>query len=148
MWFALVLGLKPQAKDTPTLRVSHPKEWIWLRLKALAGVFAAAVCDYAVMSNHLPVILGNRPDWVESWSNEEESTRWRLLFPLRRAPLTGATIEPALLSHPKTRAASIRNDFWRIARSVAEQRMPKHFKGYLSTWPERFSVLGQHIKTF
>ena len=79
----------------------HRKEWIRLRLKELAGVFAVDFCDYAVMSNHLHVILRNRPDWVESWSNEEVATRWRLLFPLRRDPQTGAAMETALHLHPK-----------------------------------------------
>ncbi|MCB1052061.1 MAG: hypothetical protein H6510_00390 [Acidobacteria bacterium] len=72
----------------------HRKEWIRLRLKELAGIFAVDVCDYAVMSNHLHVILRNRPDWVTSWSDEEVASRWRWLFPLRRDPTSGQAMEP------------------------------------------------------
>jgi len=63
---------------------SHRKEWIRRRMEALASVFAADVLSYAVMSNHIHLILRNRPDVVAQWTNEEVAIRWLKVFPGRR----------------------------------------------------------------
>ncbi len=60
---------------------THRKEWIRQRLESLASVFGIDVLEYAVLSNHLHVILRNRPDVVATWSDEEVATRWLRLFP-------------------------------------------------------------------
>ena len=44
---------------------SHRKAWIIDRLRALAGLFGALVCGYAIMSDHLHLVLRNRPDRIE-----------------------------------------------------------------------------------
>lgn len=62
----------------------HRKGWIYLRLKELAGIFLIDVCGYAVMENHLHVILRTRPDLVGHCSNDEIARRWWQLFPKRR----------------------------------------------------------------
>ena len=62
----------------------HRKAWIRDRLEQLAAIFAVDVLDYAVMSNHFHVILRNRPDVVEQWSDEEVARRWWNLFPQRK----------------------------------------------------------------
>jgi hypothetical protein len=49
----------------------HRKGWIRSRLVELAGVFGVEVCGYAVMSNHLHVILRIRPDVAATWSDDE-----------------------------------------------------------------------------
>jgi hypothetical protein len=36
------------------------------------------------MSNHLHVVLRNRPDVVGGWTDDEVARRWWNLFPLRR----------------------------------------------------------------
>ena len=41
---------------------NHRKAWIRDRLRHLAGLFGVDVCEYAVMSNHMHVVLRNRPD--------------------------------------------------------------------------------------
>lgn len=63
---------------------SFRKEWIRRRLEALASVFGIDVLTYAIMSNHLHVILRNRPDVVAAWSDEEVAIRWLRVFPGRR----------------------------------------------------------------
>ena len=50
---------------------SHRKAWIIDRLRHLAGLFGVEVCGYAIMSNHLHLVLRNRPDSVEQWSDSE-----------------------------------------------------------------------------
>ena len=60
------------------------REWIRRRMEALASVFACDVLTYAIMSNHMHLILRNRPDIVAQWSDEEVATRWLKVFPGRR----------------------------------------------------------------
>ena len=62
----------------------HRKEWIRARLEYLAGQFGVEVLSFAVMSNHLHVILRNRPDVVQGWSDIEVARRWWYLFPQRK----------------------------------------------------------------
>jgi len=69
---------------------------------------------YAHMSNHVHVILRNRPDVVALWSDQEVARRWLALFPGRvgnkpdptfaLAALPGPTAEPARSISPGTPA--------------------------------------------
>lgn len=63
---------------------SHRKEWIRKRLEELAGIFGVEVLGFAVMSNHMHVIVRTRPDVVKQWSDLEVAERWWRLFPQRR----------------------------------------------------------------
>ncbi len=54
---------------------SHRKDWILDRMRQLAGLFAIEVCGYSVMSNHLHLVLRNRPDVAEQWSDDEIALR-------------------------------------------------------------------------
>jgi REP element-mobilizing transposase RayT len=63
---------------------SYRREWIRRRMEALASVFGIDVLSYAILSNHLHVILRNRPDVVAAWSDEEVALRWLRVFPGRR----------------------------------------------------------------
>jgi REP element-mobilizing transposase RayT len=72
---------------------SHRKNWILDRMRGLAGLFAIEVCGYSVMSNHLHLVLRNRPDIAEQWSDDEIALRWRRIFP-PRDDATGEPVEP------------------------------------------------------
>jgi REP element-mobilizing transposase RayT len=63
---------------------SFRRDWIRRRMEALASVFGIDVLTYAVMSNHLHLILRNRPDVVAAWSDEQVAIRWLRVFPGRR----------------------------------------------------------------
>jgi len=63
---------------------SFRKEWIRRRMEALASVFGVDVLSYAVMSNHLHLIIRNRPDVVAQWNDQEVAIRWLRVFPGRR----------------------------------------------------------------
>ena len=63
---------------------SHRKQWIRERLEELAGIFGIDVPGFAVMSNHLHVVVRTRPDVVKEWTNDEVALRWWRLFPQRR----------------------------------------------------------------
>ncbi len=92
---------------------THRKAWILDRLRALAGLFGVEVCGYAIMSNHLHLVLRNRPDSVEQWSDAEVALRWRKLFP-QRDDVTGEPAEPddhdlAMLMADSNRLATLRS---------------------------------------
>ena len=53
---------------------SYRKEWIRQRIEKLVSVFGVDVLAYAVMSNHLHVVLRNRPDVVETWSDRDRKS--------------------------------------------------------------------------
>jgi hypothetical protein len=42
----------------------------------LASVFAIDCLTFAVLSNHLHLILRSRPDIVRGWSDQEVAKRW------------------------------------------------------------------------
>ena len=63
---------------------SFRREWIRRRMEALASVFGVDVLTYAILSNHMHLILRNRPDVVAAWSDEEAALRWLRVFPGRR----------------------------------------------------------------
>jgi REP element-mobilizing transposase RayT len=62
----------------------HRRTWIQNRLQDLAASFGIDCLSFAVMVNHVHVILRNRPDVVAGWSDEEVARRWWQLFPLRK----------------------------------------------------------------
>ncbi len=72
----------------------HRKEWIRERLAPLASIFAIDICGYAIMSNHMHVVLRARPDLAREWSEEEIALRWKQLFPPRDAA-NGEPLEPS-----------------------------------------------------
>ena len=91
---------------------SHHKEWILDRLRELAGLFAIEVCGYSVMSNHLHLVLRNRPEIAGRWSADEIALRWCRVFP-RKDDATGEPVEPgvhdlAMLANNSERLAELR----------------------------------------
>ena len=68
----------------------HRKQWIEDRLQELAGIFAVDVAGYAVLDNHMHVVLKLNDDVAAGWSDEDVVRRWGKLFPPRgndREPL-------------------------------------------------------------
>ena len=61
----------------------HRKPWVEQRLIALSECFAVAIHAYAVMSNHLHLVVELAPDVAARWSDEEVAARWVRLFPPR-----------------------------------------------------------------
>ena len=69
---------------TSGIDYSYRREWIRRRFESLASVFAIDILSYAILSNHLHVILRNRPDVLANLSDEEVAIRWLRVFPGRR----------------------------------------------------------------
>jgi REP element-mobilizing transposase RayT len=58
----------------------HRKPWIEQRILELGRFFAVAVHAYAVMSNHVHVVVEVDPSAAMAWPNEEVARRWLALF--------------------------------------------------------------------
>ena len=90
----------------------HRKSWVKDRLQYLSGIFCVEVAGYAVMSNHLHIVVRTRPDQVLGMSDEEAAERWMLLFPKRRDeagnPMPPLKREIAVLVAGKKRMLKIR----------------------------------------
>jgi len=96
----------------------HRKDLIRRRLQFLAGRFGLDVLSYTVMSNHIHVILRNRPDVVADWSDDEVARRWWELFPARRerdgspaepneSDLAMITSDPEILKERRRRLSNV-----------------------------------------
>ena len=62
----------------------HRKAWVEQRLTLLTECFAVSIHAYAVMSNHLHLVVQLVPDTAASWSEAEVAARWVRLFPPRQ----------------------------------------------------------------
>jgi len=60
------------------------REWIRARMERLASVFGIDVLTYAILSNHMHIVMRTRPDVIAAWSDEEVAIRWLKVFPGRR----------------------------------------------------------------
>jgi REP element-mobilizing transposase RayT len=62
----------------------HRKQWIQLRLELLAVSFGIEICDFALLDNHIHLILRTRPEIVAAWNDREVALRWWSICPTRR----------------------------------------------------------------
>ncbi|WP_420553874.1 transposase [Neptuniibacter marinus] len=58
----------------------HRRQWIEDRIRILSSLFSIDICAYAVMSNHLHIVIKLCPTQAQNWSNTEVVTRWLSLF--------------------------------------------------------------------
>ncbi|QBF84433.1 transposase [Shewanella maritima] len=58
----------------------HRREWVESRMLELASIFAIDICAYAVMSNHLHVVLKVDVDKAKSWSDKQVLEQWHKGF--------------------------------------------------------------------
>lgn len=75
----------------------HRRDWIEERLLSLVQVFSIDICSYAVMHNHLHVVLKVDIERMQVWSDEEVILQWQKLFKgtlLTQKLLKGDKIEP------------------------------------------------------
>jgi hypothetical protein len=61
----------------------HRRGWIEQRIRLVAECFAVAIDAYAVMSNHLHLVLRIDPGEAQRWPDAEVASRWVRLFPPR-----------------------------------------------------------------
>ena len=56
------------------------RQWIEDRIRILSSLFSIDICAYAVMSNHLHIVIKLCPSQAENWSDTEVVERWLSLF--------------------------------------------------------------------
>jgi len=126
----------------------HRRTWIEQRQALLAGLFAIEIGWHAELSNHIHLILRNRPDVVETWSDEEVARRVLIINRLTRnfgeeleEPSRGA-IQIALADPEKVAAYRRRlSDISAFMASLDEYiaRRANHEEGIGGTfWEGRF----------
>ena len=63
----------------------HRREWVRQRLQFLAKLFAIDVCAYAILSNHLHVVVHVDLERAAGWTENDVAERYRTLHPQARA---------------------------------------------------------------
>lgn len=101
----------------------HRKHWVEERIAVLSGCFAVAVHAYAVMSNHLHLVIEMAPDVAERWSDDEVAARWVRLFPPREGSAEAVSAKCMRLIAQPDRLRTIRarlTDLSWLMRCLAE----------------------------
>ena len=86
----------------------HRKAWIETRIRLVAECFAVEIHAYAIMSNHLHLVLGIDLAAVSAWSDEDVAARWVRLFPPREDSQTAVEQKRMRLLGDPPRLALIR----------------------------------------
>jgi len=79
--------------------LDHRKQWIEDRLRELVGIFSVECAGFALMDNHLHVLLRLDSAKANGWSDEEVARRWYGLFPLRDVTGRALAITGAWIAH-------------------------------------------------
>lgn len=87
---AFLCGLDPYSQKD----YEHRRVWIRDRIVELSGIYGVEVLSYAVMSNHLHLVVQTLPERVESWDAEVVVRRWLRLYPVERDGF-GRAVEPS-----------------------------------------------------
>ena len=62
----------------------HRRKWIEDRIRLLSSLFSVEILSYAVMSNHIHVVLKAKPDEATAWTDWDVIRRWLSIY---RGPL-------------------------------------------------------------
>ena len=65
----------------------HRKPWVEKRILELGDIFACGIYAWAVMSNHLHIVVHMSPSTANAWLPEEVAARWVRLYPAQNAEL-------------------------------------------------------------
>ena len=88
-------------------RFDHRKQWVVEELARLSRIFAIDVCAYAVMSNHVHLVLRVDPAASQAWSHSEVTARARELFPFALQGLEAEGAVNERLTEYRERLASL-----------------------------------------
>jgi hypothetical protein len=86
----------------------HRKAWLEERLGHVAECFAVALHAYAIMSNHLHVVVQLDPAWANAWCDADVAARWVRLFPPREDTVEAQRAKRAWLEAQPERMAVLR----------------------------------------
>jgi REP element-mobilizing transposase RayT len=99
----------------------HRKDWLEHRILEMGDIFACGIYGYAVMSNHLHIVVHMSPNTARGWSAIEVATRWVRLYPTGKEAsdlekIESIVDEPARVEIYRSRLANIS---W-VMKSIAE----------------------------
>ncbi|WP_428242850.1 transposase [Gynuella sp.] len=100
----------------------HRRQWVEDRLLWLGEIFAIDICAYAVMTNHVHVVLHINPRQSEQWSVKDVILRWHRLYkgvPLSHRYLNGDCFSPAEEAALATLVEQWRETLTSISRFMA-----------------------------
>ena len=78
----------------------HRKQWLENRIGVLAKIFAIEIAFFAVMDNHIHVVVINRPDHAQSWDDNEIAERWWSLYPRKGSTQLPEELKQLWLADP------------------------------------------------
>lgn len=61
----------------------HRRDWIALAVEQASRCFAVEILGFAIMSNHMHLVVRNLPATAQRWSDQVVAERWAALHPLR-----------------------------------------------------------------
>ena len=79
----------------------HRKAWLEARIMELGDLFAVAIHAYAVMSNHIHLVLDVDPTVPADWSDEDVARRWVTLAGAKDSDLPVEARIGRLVGQPK-----------------------------------------------
>ncbi len=60
---------------------SHRKQWMQSRIAQLSSIFCVDTLGYSILSNHVHLVLRNRPDLSDKLSDRDVAIRWLMIYP-------------------------------------------------------------------
>ncbi|TBR41385.1 transposase [Marinomonas agarivorans] len=105
----------------------HRRGWIEDRLLFLASVFSIDVCAYAIMSNHLHVVLHINQSQALNWSMEEVLERWHRIHQgtvFTQQFINGETLPKHAMAFVKASAETYRQRLMDISWFMRELNEP------------------------
>ena len=140
---AHLCGIHPLTKRN----YAHRKTWVRQQLETLAQAFAIEIGSYAVMGNHVHVVLKTRPDLARHWDAAEITKRWRIALPVHRPAAVLKTLFAAevadkrLVASRRKRLSSVSWFMRCLLEPIARQANKEDgCKGRF--WEERFQCVG------
>ena len=76
-------------------QAEHRRAWVTELIRQATGAFSVDVLSYAVMSNHLHIVVLTDPERSRSWSPAEVATRWASAHPRTAADGSPQAWSPA-----------------------------------------------------
>ena len=129
---------------------AYRKQWIEDRLKELAEIFSIECAGFAVMDNHLHLLLRLDSRQAERWTDEEVARRWLQLFPFRDVagksiPVTKARIrqyvdEPHWVDKTRKRLATL-SWFMKCLKEPIARRANREDEVTGAFWEGRFKSI-------
>lgn len=121
--------------------------WIVAALERLCRVFAIDVCDFAVMRNHVHLLVRTHPELTMAWSDREVARRWLCRYGESQCGLEesidAACMDDSLITEWRSRLSDLGwfHKLWKEPAAKAwnrEDDVTGHF------WEGRFLSIGCH----